>query len=131
MRTTGLRCYAHTPFGGRTILTSIPEVRTFVRTILHLGMSVMAEPLLYNGRRTTAGNSDALRFDKQLFRRHPEFRGAVKARILSKGVLLVVAEEEVSTEAATEEHEDPLLAAWLGFIAQDHAACRDMSEERA
>lgn len=90
----------------------------------------MADSLLYNGRRTTAGNSDALRFDKQLFRQHPEFCGAVKARILSKGVLLVVA-EEVGTETVAEEHEDPLLAAWLGFIAQDHAAFGDMAEERA
>ena len=90
----------------------------------------MLDKLLYRGRRTTAGNSDALRFDKQLFRQHPEFNGAVRARILSKGVLLVVAAQDAGTETATPEHEDPMLAAWLGFIAGDHASLGDMAEGR-
>lgn len=91
---------------------------------------IMADTMLYRGRRTTAGNSDAFRFDKQLFRQHPEFNGPVRAHVLSRGVLLVVAEQDAGAEAAMEEHEDPMLAAWLGFIGQDHASLADMPEGR-
>src|SRR5918912_246783 len=91
----------------------------------------MSDPTLYRGRRTTAGNSEVLRFDKQLFRQHPEFRGSVRARVLSEGVLLVLAEGRATDEASgAAEHEDPMLAAWLGFVARDHEALRDMPEGR-
>jgi len=87
--------------------------------------------MLYHGQRTTVGNSEALRFDKQLFRQHPEFRGPVKARVLSEGVLLVLAESGTAdSTSGGEDHEDPMLAAWLGFIAQDHGSLRDMPEDR-
>lgn len=83
----------------------------------------------YQGRGTTTGNSEALRFDKALFRRHPEFRGALKARVVGPGVMLVVAQEPPA-ESAAEDAADPMLAAWLSFIEADARQLRDLSEER-
>ncbi len=83
----------------------------------------------YTGSHATTGNSEAMRFDKRLFKQHPEFGGAVRARVLSKGVMLVTAESDAVADSP-EEHEDPLLVAWLGFVEQDLGVSRDMLENR-
>ena len=83
----------------------------------------------YTGTHATTGNSEAMRFDKRLFKQHPEFGGAVRARVLSKGVMLVTADSDGIAEFP-EEHEDPILVAWLGFLEQDLGAARDMPEGR-
>ena len=83
----------------------------------------------YTGSHTTSGNSEAMRFDKRLFKQHPEFGGAVRARVLSKGVMLVTADSHVDIDDPA-EHEDPMLVAWLGFIEQDLGAARDMPDDR-
>ena len=83
----------------------------------------------YTGNHTTSGNSEAMRFDKRLFKQHPEFGGAVRARVLSKGVMLVTADSSVEIDSP-QEHEDSLLVAWLGFIEQDFASARDMPDDR-
>lgn len=83
----------------------------------------------YTGSHATTGNSEAMRFDKRLFKQHPEFGGAVRARVLSKGVMLVTADVDVAPDGP-EEHEDPMLMAWLGFIEQDLGTARDMADDR-
>jgi antitoxin PrlF len=83
----------------------------------------------YNGTHTTSGNSEAMRFDKRLFKQHPEFGGAVRARILSKGVMLVTADSDAELHSP-QEHEDSLLVAWLGFIEQDFSSAHDMPDDR-
>lgn len=84
----------------------------------------------YSGRATRAGNSQALAFEKALFRSHPEFaEGRLQADYIGPGVLLVRADVE---EAGTEE-EDPVLGAFLAFIEQDMAShperIRPLSED--
>lgn len=81
---------------------------------------------VFQGRATTAGNSEALRFDKALFRQHPEFRGPVTGRVVGPGVMLVVAD----APPAPEGEGDPMLAAWLSFIEGDARHLSDMPDGR-
>jgi antitoxin PrlF len=60
---------------------------------------------VYTGSRTKTGNSDALRFEKSLFRSHPEFSGQVKAKVIAPGYMLVVAEP---TDTVDEDGDDPV-----------------------
>jgi antitoxin PrlF len=83
----------------------------------------------YTGNHTTSGNSEAMRFDKRLFKQHPEFGGSVHARVLSKGVMLVTADSDLKIDGPP-EHEDSLLVAWLGFMEQDFASAHDMPDDR-
>lgn len=69
----------------------------------------------YRGKRTRTGNSLGLRFDRALFRSHPEFSGEVRAHVIAPGKMLVVAEPE----DAKRRSEDPVLRAFLSFLAQD------------
>jgi len=71
---------------------------------------------VYRGKQARTGNSLALRFERALFHSHPEFRGEVEAHVIAPGRMLVV--------AAAESHpqhigEDPVLASFLGFLAED------------
>jgi hypothetical protein len=72
---------------------------------------------VYNGRKTKTGNSDALRFEQALFRSHPEFSDRVVAQVIAPGCMLVIAEP--SEETTTVEEEDPVISAFLSFIAVD------------
>jgi antitoxin PrlF len=69
----------------------------------------------YRGRKTATGNSLALRFDRALFKSHPEFSGDVDAYVIAPGRMLVVAE----IKAHGAKHEDPVIASFLSFLAQD------------
>lgn len=74
----------------------------------------------YNGRATRSGNSQAMAFEKALFRAHPEFSaGRLAADYIGPGCLLVRAIPDAD-EAVTGD--DPVLAAYLSFIARDMAA---------
>lgn len=69
----------------------------------------------YRGKQTKTGNSSGFRFEKALFKSHPEFNGEVTARVIAPGRMLIVAETE------TRETRDPVLASFLAFLAQDIA----------
>ena len=72
---------------------------------------------IYSGRKTKTGNSDALRFEQALFRSHPEFSDRVVAQVIAPGCMLVIADpSEVQSEI---EEDDPVISAFLSFIAQD------------
>ena len=67
----------------------------------------------YRGKQAKTGNSLGLRFDKALFQSHPEFMGEVRAQVIAPGRMLVVAERDPAPK------EDPVIAAFLGFLAKD------------
>jgi len=71
---------------------------------------------VYRGRQTKTGNSLGLRFERALFRSHPEFRGEVKAHVIGPGRLLVVAHSQ-PRKRSTEE--DPVLSSFMSFLAAD------------
>lgn len=72
----------------------------------------------FSGSITTTGKSEAIRLDKALFRLHPEFRqkAKVRAQVISPGHALISVVDE-APETATEE--DPVVEAFLSFLAQD------------
>lgn len=66
---------------------------------------------------TTSGNSEAIRFSKSLFRAHPEFQQghAVTASVIAPGQMLV----SIADESLAERDEDPIIDAFLAFLAND------------
>jgi antitoxin PrlF len=73
----------------------------------------------YRGKQAKTGNSLGLRFDKALFRSHPEFSGEVRAHVIAPGRMLVVAEP--ATKSRRRE-DDPVMEAFLSFLAADMAS---------
>jgi antitoxin PrlF len=71
---------------------------------------------VYAGSKTRTGNSDALRFEKSLFRSHPEFSGQVKAKVIAPGYMLVIAEPK---DTAAENEDDPIIGAFLALLEKD------------
>lgn len=69
----------------------------------------------YKGKQAKTGNSLGLRFDRALFRSHPEFNGVVQAKVIAPGRMLVVAERRPKAR----EEADPVIASFLSFLAQD------------
>jgi hypothetical protein len=67
----------------------------------------------YRGKQTKTGNSSGFRFEGALFKSHPEFNGEVTAHVLAPGRMLVTA------KPTTPEAADPVMAAFLAFLAQD------------
>jgi antitoxin PrlF len=67
----------------------------------------------YRGKQIRTGNSSGFRFEGALFRSHPEFNGEVKAHIIAPGQMLV------STLTPSYEESDPVLDAFLAFLAKD------------
>jgi antitoxin PrlF len=72
----------------------------------------------YTGTITTTGKSEAIRLEKALFKSHPEFRQKTKvhAHVIGPGTLLVSVAEEITADRA-----DPVMAAFLSFLAGDIA----------
>ena len=70
---------------------------------------------VYRGRQTKTGNSLGLRFERALFRSHPEFRGEVEAHVIGPGRMLVVAHPQPKRKNA----EDPVLSSFMSFLAAD------------
>ena len=71
----------------------------------------------YTGTVTTTGKSEAIRLEKALFKSHPEFRQKAKvhAHVIAPGTMLV----SVADEVATGRSADPVMAAFLSFLAKD------------
>jgi antitoxin PrlF len=76
------------------------------------------ETVEYRGRQAKTGNSLGLRFDKALFKSHPEFSGEVRAHVIAPGRMLIVAEPVAKTRR---REEDPVMQAFLSFLAADMA----------
>ncbi len=70
----------------------------------------------YNGSITTTGRSEAIRLDKDLFKQHPEFqqKAKVQASVIAPGQMLISLLDNVASN-----DEDPIVMAFLSFIAQD------------
>ena len=75
-------------------------------------------PVGYRGKQAKTGNSLGLRFDKALFRSHPEFSGEVRAHVIAPGRMLVVAEPVTKSRR---REDDPVMEAFLSFLAADMA----------
>jgi antitoxin PrlF len=69
----------------------------------------------YRGKQAKTGNSLGFRFDRALFRSHPEFNGDVRAKVIAPGRMLVSAE----TNVPIKEREDVVVAAFLAFLAKE------------
>ena len=71
----------------------------------------------YSGSITTSGKSEAIRFEKSLFRQNPEFRqqAKVEAHVIGPGRMLV----SVVDESAPDTAEDPIFLAFLSFLEKD------------
>jgi hypothetical protein len=76
----------------------------------------------YFGKQAKTGNSLGFRFDKALFRSHPEFAGEVRGHVIAPGSMLVVAEETHHKTNKRRQEEDPILRPFLSFLAQDIAS---------
>lgn len=74
-----------------------------------------AEGTEYRGKQTRTGNSFGFRFDRALFKSHPEFVGEVKAQVIAPGRMLVSVAEPVM------ERTDPVMASFVAFLASDIA----------
>lgn len=72
---------------------------------------------IYSGRKTKAGNSEALRFEQALFKSHPEFSDHVVAQVIAPGCMLVMANAPEKPPLIPEE--DPVINAFLAFLAKD------------
>jgi hypothetical protein len=81
----------------------------------------------YRGKRTRTGNG--FRFDRALFKSHPEFAGEVKAHVIAPGRMLVSVAEPVNNRR------DPVMQSFLAFLANDIAtvpkSIKPMSTELA
>ena len=77
----------------------------------------------YTGKITTTGKSEAIRLEKALFRSHPEFRqkATVRAHVIGPGTLLV----SVADSAPAGRESDPVMAAFLSFLAGDISRAPD------
>jgi len=69
----------------------------------------------YRGKQAKTGNSLGFRFDRALFKGHPEFGGEVSAHVIAPGRMLVTARAPTKQK----KEEDPVVAAFLAFMAQD------------
>ncbi len=83
---------------------------------LRAGVRAKNAGQVYRGKQTRTGNSSGFRFESALFRSHPEFNGEVKAHVIAPGQMLVSA---VAPSREESEENDPVLAAFLAFLAKD------------
>jgi hypothetical protein len=69
----------------------------------------------YRGKQAKTGNSLGFRFDRALFKSHPEFNGDVRAKIIAPGRMLVCAKTTVSGQ----DRNDAVVGAFLAFLAKE------------
>jgi len=71
----------------------------------------------YKGKVTTVGTSDGFRFDKSLFKQHPEFqqKAEVVANVIGPGTMLV----SLVNNPEVEDQDDPVVSAFLAFLEKD------------
>jgi hypothetical protein len=77
--------------------------------------SPATEAAEYRGRQAKTGNSFGFRFDRALFKSHPEFNGEVRAKVIAPGRMLVSAE----TTSSGRHRDDAVVAAFLAFLATE------------
>ena len=77
----------------------------------HVRIADAATENEYRGKRTRTGNG--FRFDRALFKSHPEFAGEVKAHVIAPGRMLVSVAEPVTADR------DPVMQSFLAFLAND------------
>lgn len=72
----------------------------------------------YRGKITTTGGSEAIRFDKALFKSAPAFRqrAQVRAHVLGPRTLLVTLDESEPDDGI---EADPVIGAYLDFLERD------------
>lgn len=71
----------------------------------------------YTGRSTRSGNSQAMAFEKALFRAHPEFAsGRLVADCIGQGHLLI---RTLPDTGETTPGDDPVLSAYLSFLQRE------------
>ena len=80
------------------------------------GRAAGAERAVYRGKQARSGNSLALRFERALFRSHPEFSGDVEARVIAPGRMVVTARRESNKPSGKD---DPALRSFLRLLAAD------------
>lgn len=75
----------------------------------------------YRGKITTTGKSEAIRFDKALFKSLPAFRqrAGVRAHVLGPHTLLVTLDEPAGETQSDEAQRDPVMSAFLDFLERD------------
>lgn len=75
----------------------------------------------YRGKITTTGKSEAIRFDKALFKSLPAFRqrAGVRAHVLGPHTLLVTLDEPAADAPLDEAERDPVMSAFLDFLERD------------
>jgi antitoxin PrlF len=83
----------------------------------------------YSGTITTTGKSEAIRLEKALFKSHPEFaqRAKVEAHVIAPGTMLV----SLAGRADVETEADPVMTAFLGFLAKDISTAPERIEPLA
>jgi hypothetical protein len=69
----------------------------------------------YRGKQAKTGNSLGFRFDRALFKSHPEFNGEVRAKVIAPGRLLISAKTAISGK----DRNDAVVAAFLAFLAKE------------
>ncbi len=71
----------------------------------------------YKGKITTTGTSEAIRFEKDLFKQHPEFKqqAEVRADIIGPGKMLISVVDDVDIV----DEDDPIVGAFLSFLEGD------------
>lgn len=69
----------------------------------------------YSGKVTPVGNSKGIRLDSAFFKAHPEFKGEVRATVLTDGQVLLSAKAG-SRKGAAGEFDDPVLLGFLHFL---------------
>src|SRR5207248_11298046 len=69
----------------------------------------------YRGKQAKTGNSLGFRFDRALFRSHPEFNGEVRAKVIAPGRMLA----SVEATAVSRHPDDAVVAARLAFLAKE------------
>jgi antitoxin PrlF len=74
-----------------------------------------AEGTEYRGKQAKTGNSLGFRFDRALFKSHPEFNGEVRAKVIAPGRMLVSAE----VIASAKRPDDVVVEAFLAFLAKE------------
>lgn len=75
----------------------------------------------YRGKVTTTGKSEAIRFDKVLFKSLPAFqqRAGVRAHVLGPHTLLVTLDEPAADAPSDQAERDPVMSAFLDFLERD------------
>lgn len=79
----------------------------------------------YTARPTTTGNQDALAFPRDFSQAHPEaFRSRCDVHVIAPGSFLITTRQDAEPEVA---EDDPILGAFLGFLATQLASRPDQT----